>query len=415
MSLQSPRHRRIGFFKDGVSNGYFSILLLFAVALFFAGVEPVSSQTLFSPTQDPLAGSRVFGIKACSKCHAIDGVGGKIGPDLGRIPRPRSFYDLAAAMWNHLPQMGQQMQKLGITRPQLSPTEAGDLIAFLYTINYFDRPGDLEAGRRIFATKGCVVCHQVNGSGGVIGPNLENLTQQGSPIYIAAAMLSHGPSMTEAMKAKGIQRPTFSGSELKDLIAYIKSGNAGQGREQIYFLPGRPDRGQEIFAARRCNECHSVKGRGGKVGGDLAERRLQSSLLEFAAAMWNKSPLMVKEMKERNIPVPQLRAEEMADVVAYLYSVQYFARPGNAHRGEALARTKNCLGCHSINGKGAKVGPDFRKMHGLDQPVTVVSAMWNHASTMEEKMAQMSLRWPALKGEEMADLVALIQSVESTR
>jgi mono/diheme cytochrome c family protein len=28
-------------------------------------------------SQDPLAGSRVFGIKGCSGCHAVNGVGGK--------------------------------------------------------------------------------------------------------------------------------------------------------------------------------------------------------------------------------------------------------------------------------------------------------------------------------------------------
>jgi mono/diheme cytochrome c family protein len=318
-------------------------------------------------------------------------------------------------MWNHLPQMAQQMQKFGISRPQLSPTEAGDLIAFLYTTNYFDRPGSAEAGRRIFTLKGCIACHQVNGIGGVVGPSLDSLARQGSPIFTAAAMWNHGPTMADAMKSKGIQRPAFSGSELKDLIAYIKTGQGGEAPEQVYFLPGRPDHGQKIFAAKRCNECHSVKGRGGKIGGDLVERRLQSSLVDFAAAMWNKGPLMMKEMKEKNIPVPQLRAEEMADIVAYLYSVQYFARPGDTGRGEALTRAKGCLQCHSINGRGGQVGPDFKKTGGLDQPAAVVSAMWNHASVMEEKMAQMSLKWPTLKGTEMADLVTFIQVVESNR
>jgi hypothetical protein len=35
--------------------------------------------------------------------------------------------------------------------------------------------------------------------------------------------------------------------------------------------------------------------------------------------------------------------------------------------------------------------------------------MWNHASTMEKKMEEMSLQWPVLKGSEMADLVAFMQ------
>src|SRR5437773_9888231 len=89
------------------------------------------AQPLFSPTQDPLAGSRVFGAKGCVKCHAVNGVGAKVGPDLGRLPRPRSFYDLAAALWNHAPRMADRMRELGIARPQLDARQTGDPGAFL--------------------------------------------------------------------------------------------------------------------------------------------------------------------------------------------------------------------------------------------------------------------------------------------
>ncbi len=386
------------------------IPLILGLAFSLAAVERAPAQPLFSPTQDPMIGSRIFGAKGCAKCHAINGAGGKVGPDLGQIARPRSFYDLAAAMWNHLPQMAKQMEKLGVSRPELNPAETGDLIAFLYTIDYFDRPGDAKAGLRLFSQKRCVGCHQVSGTGGVVGPSLDSLAQEGSPIFVATAMWNHGPSMAEAMRARGIERPGFTGAELRDLIAYLKSAAAAQSAPQLYFLPGRPDRGQELFLARRCGECHSIKGRGGKIGGDLAERRVHSSLIEFAAAMWNKAPAMLGEMKDKKIPLPQLRPEEMADIVAYLYSVQYFAPQGQAAKGQELARAKGCLTCHSNSGHGGGAGPDFRKIAGIDQPATIVSAMWNHASTMERKMAQMGLKWPLLKGEEMANLVTFIQT-----
>jgi mono/diheme cytochrome c family protein len=392
-----------------IVNIRFALGLALLLAFSLCALGNGGAQGLFSPAQDPIAGSRVFGGKGCSKCHAIAGIGNKIGPDLGRNSGTRSFYDLAASMWNHLPEMAKQMQKLGIARPQLNPSETGDLIAFLYTLNYFDRPGDPKRGNELFAKKFCVSCHQLAGTGGVIGPNLDGLAQHGAPIFMSTAMWNHGPAMTAAMKSMKVERPTFTASELNDLVAYIKSAKPDTTPDRMYVLPGRPDHGQELFSSRSCVECHSVKGRGGKVGGELADRKAQFSLVQFAAAIWNKAPAMLKEMSHRNIAVPQLRPEEMADIIAYLYSVRYFARPGDAGRGATLAKAKNCLTCHKTGGQGGEIGPDFKKMEYLDQPVTIVTAMWNHASRMEQKMDKMAVDWPRLTGNEMADVVAFIQ------
>ncbi|MBM2805211.1 MAG: hypothetical protein HW419_3104, partial [Deltaproteobacteria bacterium] len=89
------------------------------IVLFFAAAN--YAQQYSGSSQDPLVGSRVFGSKGCSQCHAVNGVGGKLATDLGRIAKPRTFYDLASAMWNHLPEMAAQMRKLNKPPPQLSP------------------------------------------------------------------------------------------------------------------------------------------------------------------------------------------------------------------------------------------------------------------------------------------------------
>jgi cytochrome c2 len=375
------------------------------------GPEIAFGQSLFSPTQDPLAGSRVYGTKGCVKCHAVNGVGGKVGPDLGRIPRPRSFYELAAGMWNHLPKMGERMRELGIARPQLDARDTGDLIAFLYTINYFDPPANVESGRRLFAEKKCVVCHQVGGTGGVVGPNLDFLKQFGSPILIAAEMWNHGPSMADAMRAKRIARPTFKDAELRDLIAYLKAGSQTQTEGPLYVLPGRADEGQRLFRDKGCVLCHRVGAEGGRVGPDLAERGLNWSLTQFAAAMWNKAPAMMREMKARAITVPRLQAREMADLVAYLYAVRYLAEPGDPRKGRELAATKACLGCHSIEGTGGKVGPDLAKVKGLDSAPAVIAALWNHGFIMAERAERRQVTWPRFRPEEMAHLVAFLRSL----
>ena len=371
------------------------------------------AQPLFSPSQDPVAGSRVFGAKGCGKCHSINGVGGKIGPDLGRIPRPRSFYDLAAAMWNHLPEMAERMRKFGIARPYLDPRETGDLIAFLYTLNYFDPPGNVQAGSRLFTEKKCVACHQVGGAGGVVGPNLDGLAQFGSPILIAAAMWNHGPAMAEAMRVRKIERPTFKDSELLDLIAYLRSTappRPAPAEGPLYVLPGRSEEGRRLFLDKRCILCHSVGGVGGQVGPDLAERGLNWSLTQFAAAMWNKAPAMMEAMRAREIAVPQLQAEEMADLVAYLYSVRYFAEPGDPARGRQVLADKGCLGCHSVSGAGGKVASDLARAKGLDSPGTVIAALWNHSFIMEHRAERRKVSWPKLRPEAMADLVAFLQA-----
>lgn len=368
-------------------------------------------QPLFTPTQDPLAGSRVFGAKGCVKCHAISGRGGKIGPDLGRIERPRSFYDLATAMWNHAPRMAQRMAQLGIARPQLDARETGDLVAFLFTLDYFDPRGNEDVGRRLFTEKRCVVCHQVGGAGGVVGPNLDALKQYGSPIYLATAMWNHGPQMVEVMKAKGIPRPTFKDSDLRDLIAYINAASPVLPQGPLYVLPGRTIQGRILFAQKRCIECHSVGGQGGRVGPDLAERGLHRSLSQFTAAMWNKAPAMTEAMKTRAVAVPQLKPEEMADIVAYLYSVGYFAPAGDPKNGATVATSKGCLGCHGLHGERGKPAGDLARVKGLDSPAAVLAALWNHVVVKDSRAERERKPWPEFAPAEMADLVAFLTSL----
>jgi len=373
----------------------------------------VHAQPLFGATQDPLAGSRVFGAKGCVKCHAVKGVGGQGGPDLARATQARSFYDLATALWNHAPRMAERMAKLGIARPELDAVEMGDLVAFLYTVDYFDPPGNADAGRRLFARKRCVVCHQVGGTGGVVGPSLDALKQYASPIYLASAMWNHGPQMTAVMAAKRIPRPTLTGADLRDLIAYIDAASPVLPQGPLHVLPGRADQGRTLFVEKRCIECHAARGEGGRLGPDLAERGRRRSLSDFTAAMWNKAPRMIETMKGLSFPMPQVGPEEMADIVAYLYSVGYFARSGDPKKGAAVADAKGCLGCHALRGERGKAAVDLARVQGLKSPAAVLAALWNHVWTAEPRAK--NAPWPRLSAEEMADLVAFLQSPGEAR
>jgi nitric oxide reductase subunit C len=359
------------------------------------------AQSIVAPVQSPLAGSRVFGAKGCSKCHSINGVGGKIGPDLARIGENRSFNDLAAAMWNHIPQMTAETKKRAIPFPSLSAPEAGDLIAFLFTENYFNGAGNAESGKKLFTNKNCILCHQIGGVGGVVGPSLDAVARAGSPIDIAAAMWNHGPAMAEKMAQRGVNRPALNASEVRDLVAYLKSVAPKGTPPQVSVIPGRVNEGRALFGQKQCIKCHSIQGTGGNVGPDLGKRGLHRDLFEFAASMWNKTPAMLHQMKLRKVTVPSLTSGEMADLVAYLRSFQYFGAPGNGARGRQLLGDKQCTKCHS--------SPSDLQEKGLDSPPAVTAALWNHGGEMMERFQERNIPWPQLTADDITHLMAFFE------
>lgn len=80
---------------------------------------------------DAERGKVVFEQKGCLTCHAINGEGGKIGPELARTTHPHPPIELAGMMWNHSPTMSAMMEALRIPRPTFEGNEMVDLLAYL--------------------------------------------------------------------------------------------------------------------------------------------------------------------------------------------------------------------------------------------------------------------------------------------
>jgi mono/diheme cytochrome c family protein len=366
----------------------------------------------FAPAWGMLAGWEVFAKKGCGQCHALRGVGPLTGPDLGRITSGTSFFDVGAAMWNHLPRMGDRMRAAGIERPTLTAREVADLTAFVFTAQYYDELGNPRSGERLFAAKSCVQCHAVGGAGGKVGPALDTMKRANSPVLVAVAMWNHGPEMAAAMKAKGLTRPTLQPAELLDIIAYIVSVAKEPGGETAQVIPGTPEQGEKLFAERRCATCHAVNGKGGGVGPDLGMARQHVSLTAFASRMWNHGPAMWAKMKERGLEVPRLSGQDMADILAYLYTAHYFDPRASAARGGALVRDRGCTSCHSVRGTGGKAAADFATSTVVGSPTALIAAMWNHSGQMEAKAESAGVVWPVLRGQDLADIAAYLGSLQ---
>jgi mono/diheme cytochrome c family protein len=172
---------------------------------------------------DPKAGRKVYADKRCGKCHAIDGVGPRIGPDLGKPPKePQTITQIAGTMWNHAPSMRRMAREEGVRWEPFKDSEMRDLIAFLYFLRMQDQPGDIRRGRRLFDRKGCGACHTLGGEGGKMGPDLSRWRRYVSPILWAEIMWEHAVEMEEKMRELGLAWPRFRGNEMVDLIAFIR-------------------------------------------------------------------------------------------------------------------------------------------------------------------------------------------------
>lgn len=357
---------------------------------------------------NPLEGSRLFTGKGCLRCHAVHGVGGVMGPDLGQGILNRPLLELAGVMWNHSPGMAHVFQEQQATLPKFEPSEMASLLVFLYYLGSLDKPGDAVIGASLFLEKRCQTCHSVGEKGGSVGPKLDKFSRYASPIYLTAALWNRGKAMAEVMDAMRVPRATFQGNDIPDILAYIRS--VGGGVERVYIQPGNPQRGERLFTEKRCAECHSVMDHGGRVGPDLRVK-LKGSLMQIAGAMWNHGPKMWAKMAELGIGMPSLNPENMSDLISYLYFLQFIDPPGDVERGQAVYREKRCGTCHAFPAVGEKVGPDLTKVEKLESPLEVITEMWNHAGKMEQKMMEESVAWPVLKGGEMADLIAYLLSV----
>jgi mono/diheme cytochrome c family protein len=356
----------------------------------------------FEPTWANLAGGRVFTEKGCGLCHAIRGAGPTAGPELAKIER-KSFFDIGAAMSNHL-------RGVSIPKPSLSADEVTSLIAFLFTLQYYDQPGDAKAGEQAFAAKGCVQCHEVGGQGGRRGPSLDFLKYANSPVLVAVALWNHGPEMAEAVERRGIPRPTFTGKELGDIVAFIGAAAKEGSGAPASVDPGVPGRGEKLFKAKQCVACHSVGGQGGRIGPELGKAKPHHvSLTDFAALMWNHGPKMWARMQERGIQIPRLKGQEMADIVAYLYVSRYFDQEVSPARGQQVLTDKGCLTCHAVRGQGGRTAADLATYRAARSGPALIAALWNHPRYLPKERREVP--WPLLTGQELADMAALLGSL----
>ncbi|MEW6750000.1 MAG: c-type cytochrome [Candidatus Latescibacterota bacterium] len=257
-------------------------------------------------------GREVWYARQCATCHTVGGRDG-VGPDLASCTEYGDPALWVQMMWNHGPQMGLGMRREGVSWPEFGSTDMVDLLAYLRHVQppqrsrLYLKPGDPEAGRRLFASKGCRTCHDPHD---VAHP----------PSQLVELMWNRAPRMWDAMRERGVARPRFAESEMPDVAAYLYS-------VWLAGKPGNPEAGARVVQAKGCTACHTAGG----GAPDLEGSGHPISPTQLACIMWEHGPGMRARTDAQGTQWPLFEKDEANDLLAHL----------NARRGQPTAAARD--------------------------------------------------------------------------
>lgn len=102
-----------------------------------------------------------------------------------------------------------------------------------------------ERGRELFASKGCVVCHSINGVGGEDAPMLdaEFMDEVMNPFEFAARMWRGAGAMVALQEEELGGQIDLTGAELADIIAFVHDAD----EQKKFSMADVPDEVEEMM------------------------------------------------------------------------------------------------------------------------------------------------------------------------
>ncbi|MBI4876034.1 MAG: c-type cytochrome [Acidobacteria bacterium] len=232
--------------------------------------------------------------------------------------------------------------------------------------------GDAERGRETFQTQQCIVCHSVGGEGGRTAPDLARAAGRGfAPAEMVSLLWNHAPKMWAAMAKSGIRRPRLNEQQAADLFAFFFAA-------RYFEKPGDARRGETLFEARRCAQCHGLAHPAREGIRPVSEWETMDDPIALAQSMWNHARDMKPAFESLRTVPPRLSPQDFTDLVAYVRSLPgtrqqspRFAPDSTRNGGEVFA-AKGCRSCH--NGAWKLEARPTRYSF-----TEFAAAMWNHA------------------------------------
>ncbi len=221
----------------------------------------------------------------------------------------------------------------------------------------------LAQGHAVFERAGCIGCHKLHGTGGVIGPELDNVGANRSPEWL----LQHFKNPSAVTPGSAMPPIKASEADLEDLTLYVLSFT-GEPLSAYYVsmktIPS-PAEGRRLFEEKGCLGCHSVGGKGGNIGPALDEVAKRHDPAWIVAHFNNPQAITPGSI----MPQFNFTEQETRALTEFLLSltdtnVVGFLKVPNAlspiERGKAVYKKYGCAGCHGPDAKGGIPNPNAK-------------------------------------------------------
>jgi mono/diheme cytochrome c family protein len=221
----------------------------------------------------------------------------------------------------------------------------------------------LARGEQVFQDSGCIGCHKLHGTGGIIGPELDHVGAHRSPEWL----MTHFKNPAAVTPGSAMPPIKASDADLEALTLYVLSFT-GEPLSAYYVsmktIPG-PVAGRRLFVEKGCQDCHSLGGKGGTIGPALDQVGKRHDSQWIIAHFRNPQAVSPGTL----MPQFNFSEQETRALTEFLLSftdtnlVGFLKAPmmmTPIERGKLVYRKYGCAGCHGPDGQGGIPNPNAK-------------------------------------------------------
>lgn len=348
-------------------------------------------------------GERMFKESQCVSCHAVNGKGGTMGPDLGKVAEKLTPEYLIEFLRD--PRRFQPLTRM--PRYRFSQEELQGLAEYISTeFRDFEAPSApreerplrsealLKEGVRLIRHYGCYGCHDIPGiAGAEVGAELTDIglkrkeqldygltpapAQQRGLGHWLDLKLKEPRAFRDTLK---MPRYDFTEAERRALVTLLLSFTDKKVPQEFQSPLKREEPGLvlaagfgELVADLNCLSCHSMRGRGGTLAPDLSWEGSQVQPRWLVSFLRNPDTIRLN-LVER---MPKFRLSEseatalaghiqmfLADDSISRLTRSYPSWKGDPSEGKRLYAQRGCSACHQLGAEGGSIGPELTHVGG---------------------------------------------------